>query len=131
MVGDDANGLNTSIFMHSKLGLLDNQVTVNYDLTLPTDGKVKVSKQKKFAKENNFKEMTQDQLDKEIDYENNVDLETTMWMVIRNKKSSNTILKRYETKGVTHSVMVNDIIKFGRVNFKVSVIKSKKLKKSI
>lgn len=41
---EEGNGLNTSIFMHSKLGLLDNQVTVNYDLTLPTDGKVKVSK---------------------------------------------------------------------------------------
>ena len=52
-------------------------------------------------------------------------------MVIRNRKSTNTILKRFETKGVTHSVQVNDIIKFGRVNFKVSVIKSKKLKKSI
>ena len=47
---EDNAGLNTSIFMHSKLGLLDNQVTVNYDLTLPTqDGQKKVSRRKLFA----------------------------------------------------------------------------------
>ena len=33
---EGGGGLNTSIFLHSKLGLLDNQVTVNYDLTMPT-----------------------------------------------------------------------------------------------
>lgn len=54
-----------------------------------------------------------------------------MWIVIRNKKSANSILKRFETKGVIYGVEVNDIIKFGRVNFKVSVIKCKKLKKSV
>jgi hypothetical protein len=57
---EEGGGLSTSIFMHSKLGLLDNQVTVNYDLTLPTmEGKKKVTRKKLFAKENNFKEMTQ------------------------------------------------------------------------
>lgn len=84
-----------------------------------------------FMKQNNFKELSQEQIDKEIDFENNVDLEKTMWLVIRNKKSANTILKRYETKNCLHSIQVNDIIKFGRVNFKVAVIKSTKLKKSI
>jgi hypothetical protein len=54
-----------------------------------------------------------------------------MWLVIRNKKSVNNILRKFETKGVTHKVHVNDIIKFGRVNFKVSIIKSDKLRKSI
>jgi hypothetical protein len=53
---EDGGGLNTSIFMHSKLGLLDNQLTVNYDLTLPTtlEGKKKDSRRRLFAKENNF-----------------------------------------------------------------------------
>jgi hypothetical protein len=47
-----------------------------------------------------------------------------MWLVIRNKKSVNNILRKFETKNCEHQIVVNDIIKFGRVNFKVSVIKS-------
>ena len=54
-----------------------------------------------------------------------------MWMVIRNKKSVNNILRKFETKNQIHKIVVNDIIKFGRVNFKVSVIKSDKVRKSI
>ena len=42
--------------------------------------------------------MPQDQIDKEIEYENDVDLGKTMWIVLRNKKSVNNILKRFETK---------------------------------
>jgi hypothetical protein len=70
-------------------------------------------------------------MDKEIEFENDVDLEKTMWHVIRNKKSVNNVLTRFETKGRNHKIVVNDIIKFGRVNFKVSIIKSDKLKKEI
>ena len=91
----------------------------------------KKNKKEKFALDNNFREMTQEELDKEIDFENNVDLDKTMWLVIRNKRSVNNILRKFETKGVNHKVQVNDIIKFGRVNFKVSIIKSDKLRKSI
>jgi hypothetical protein len=54
-----------------------------------------------------------------------------MWHVLRNKKSCNSILKKFETKDQVHYVKVNDIIKFGRVNFKVSIIKSDKLAKDI
>lgn len=71
--------------------------------------------------------LPQDQLDKEIEYENDVDLAKTMWLVIRNKKSCNNILKRFETKDQFHRMKVNDIVKFGRVNFKVSIVKSDKL----
>ena len=125
--------------MHSRLGLLDNHITINYDLSMANvqkpDEKSPEPKKKKrkdiFAKSHNFKEMSQEQLDKEIDFENNVDLDKTMWLVIRNKKSVNNILRKFETKNQTHRVVVNDIIKFGRVNFKVSVIKSDKLRKSI
>jgi len=52
--------LNTSVFLHSRLGLLDNQVTVNYDLTMQTQDNKKsarLSKKEKFMKQNNFKEM--------------------------------------------------------------------------
>ena len=50
-----------------------------------------------------------------------------MWHVIRNKKSCNEILKRFETRDQLHYLKVNDIVKFGRVNFKVSIIKSDRL----
>jgi hypothetical protein len=42
--------------------------------------------------------MPQEQIDKEIEYENDVDLAKTMWIVLRNKRSINNILKRFETK---------------------------------
>tara|TARA_B110000285_G_C15060142_1_gene581912 strand:+ start:148 stop:420 length:273 start_codon:yes stop_codon:yes gene_type:complete len=75
--------------------------------------------------------LPQDQLDKEIEYENDVDLAKTMWLVIRNKKSCNNILKRFETKDQFHRMKVNDIVKFGRVNFKVSIVKSDKLNQDV
>lgn len=75
--------------------------------------------------------MPQEQIDKEIEFENDVDLGKTMWVVLRNKKSVNNILKRFETKDQVHLLKVNDIVKFGRVNFKVSIIKSDKLAKDI
>jgi len=42
--------------------------------------------------------MTQEEIDKEIEYENDIDLAKTMWLVLRNKKSCNKILKRFETR---------------------------------
>ena len=75
--------------------------------------------------------MPQDQIDKEIEYENDVDLARTMWIVLRNKRSCNNILKKFETKDQVHYLKVNDIVKFGRVNFKVSIIKSDKLAKNV
>lgn len=60
-----------------------------------------------------------------------MDLAKTMWIVLRNKRSVNNILKRFETKDQIHYMKVNDIVKFGRVNFKVSIIKSDKLAKEV
>ena len=54
-----------------------------------------------------------------------------MWLVLRSKKSCNNILKKFETKDQLHYLKVNDIVKFGRVNFKLSIIKSDKLAKDI
>lgn len=54
-----------------------------------------------------------------------------MWIVLRNKRSCNNILKRFETKDQIHHMKVNDIVKFGRVNFKVSIIKCDKLSKDV
>ena len=93
--------------------------------------KKKMSKDQKFAQDNNFKQLTQEEIDKEIEFENDVDLEKTMWLVLRSKKSINNILKKFETKNSFHKLKVNDIIKFGRVNFKLSIIKSDKLNKNI
>jgi hypothetical protein len=75
--------------------------------------------------------LPQEKLDEEIDYDLNVDLEKTMWQVLRTKRSCNNMLRRFETKDQSHLLKVNDIVKFGRVNFKVSVVKSDKLTESI
>ena len=93
--------------------------------------KKRMTRKEKFAKENNFHQLPQDKLDKEIEFENDVDLAKTMWHVIRNKKSCNNILKRFETRDQYHNLQVNDIVKFGRVNFKVSIIKSSRLSEEI
>ena len=50
---------------------------------------------------------------------------------MRDRRSVNNILKRFETRDQMHFLKVNDIIKFGRVNFKVSIIKSEKLNQNI
>lgn len=60
-----------------------------------------------------------------------MDLEKTMWIVLRSKRSINNILKKFETKYSCHRLKVNDVIKFGRVNFKLSIIKCDKLNKNI
>jgi hypothetical protein len=41
--------------------------------------------------------MTQEEIDREIEFENDVELEDTMWQVLRNKKSIGTILRNFET----------------------------------
>ena len=78
-----------------------------------------------------MKALPQEQLDKEIEFENDVELAKTMWLVLRNKRSCNNIMKKFETQDQYHFLKVNDIVKFGRVNFKVSILKSNKLVKDI
>ena len=59
-INNQTANLNSSEFLHSKLGLLDDQITINYDLSLPTIGneekkiKKKLSRKEKFAQRNNF-----------------------------------------------------------------------------
>lgn len=61
----------------------------------------------------------------ELDDDNNVDLKTTMWKVLRCKPPLNNILQKYETtrEMCRHELEVGDIVKFGRVNFKVCAFK--------
>jgi hypothetical protein len=84
--------------------------------------KKKLSRKEKFAKSQNYTNLTQEQIDKEIEFDNDVELEKTLWRVLRDKKSVNNLLVRFSTKDSFHRLKVNDIIKFGRVNFKLSII---------
>jgi hypothetical protein len=54
-----------------------------------------------------------------------------MWLVMRKTKPTNETLKQFYAETQRYPVRVKDIIKFGRVNFKVSALKSSKLDKDI
>jgi len=54
------------------------------------------------------------------DEENDVDLSRSMWLIIRKKRSINQVLKDFFPDYQQQMVRVRDIIKFGRVNFKIS-----------
>jgi hypothetical protein len=54
-----------------------------------------------------------------------------MWQVLRKTKPTNHTLKVFFAEALPYKLKHKDIIKFGRVNFKVSEIKSSKLKKDI
>ena len=89
--------MTNSEFMHSRLNLMDDQITINYDLSAisPENDKKKkrkMSKRQKLAQRNNFKELTQEEIEKEIEFENDVELDKTLWRVLRDKKSVNNIL---------------------------------------
>jgi hypothetical protein len=63
--------------------------------------------------------------------ENDVDMQRTMWQVLRKTKPTNNTLKVFFAEAQPFKIKHKDIIKFGRVNFKVTEIKSSKLKKDI
>ena len=63
----------------------------------------------------------------DLDEENDVDMNNTMWLVLRKTKPLNETLKRFYAEIYTHPIKIKDIVKFGRVNFKVSAISSSKL----
>ncbi len=54
--------------------------------------------------------------------QNEVDLGKTMWMVLRKTKSLNQVLKFFYSDNQQKALKVKDIVKFGRVNFKVSAL---------
>ena len=55
----------------------------------------------------------------------------TMWLVLRKNKPQNQTLKQFYAENMTCTVKVKDIVKFGRVNFKISALCSKKLDEDI
>ena len=61
------------------------------------------------------------------DEENDVDMNNTMWMVLRKTKPQNETLKRFFADTSIHPIKIKDIVKFGRVNFKVSALSSDRL----
>ncbi len=58
-------------------------------------------------------------------------MQTTMWLVLRKSKPTNETLKKFYAETVSHPIKVNDIVKFGRVNFKVSALSFSKLNDDI
>lgn len=58
----------------------------------------------------------------EEDEENDVELKRTMWLIIRKKKGVNEVLKDFFPDYQQQVIRVRDIIKFGRVNFKISAL---------
>jgi len=58
-----------------------------------------------------------------------VDLERTMWLIVRKKRSINHVLKNFCPELQTASLRVRDIIKFGRVNFKITTLKCDRMLK--
>lgn len=65
------------------------------------------------------------------DEEDNVNMEKTMWLVLRKNKPTNETLKTFYAEVQTCTVKVKDIVKFGRVNFKITALSSKKLESNI
>lgn len=63
----------------------------------------------------------------EEDEENDVDLEKTMWMIVRKKKSINEVLKHFCADHQAQALRVRDIVKFGRVNFKITTLKCERI----
>ena len=65
----------------------------------------------------------------EEDEENDVDLERAMWLIVRKKRSINQVLKHFCPELQTATLRVRDIVKFGRVNFKITTLKCDRIKK--
>ena len=61
------------------------------------------------------------------DEENDVDMNSTMWLVLRKTRPTNETLKKFFADMSSQPIRVKDIVKFGRVNFKVSALFYSKL----
>jgi RING-variant domain/FHA domain len=66
-----------------------------------------------------------------VDEENDVDMKKTMWLVLRKSKPTNETLKEFYAETYQYPIRIKDIIKFGRVNFKVSALSCSKLDSDI
>jgi hypothetical protein len=65
------------------------------------------------------------------DDENDVDMKKTMWMVLRKTKPTNETLVKFHSESEAYPLRIKDIVKFGRVNFKVSALSSRRLDEDI
>lgn len=54
-----------------------------------------------------------------------------MWLVLRKKEAINDILKNFNSQYQTYNLKVKDIVKFGRVNFRIVALNSKRLNAEI
>mmetsp|Transcript_18780 Transcript_18780/g.28913 ORF Transcript_18780/g.28913 Transcript_18780/m.28913 type:complete len:166 (+) Transcript_18780:726-1223(+) len=101
--------------------------TINYDINAVATAKEekKKTRRRKKALPFPFQPLSQQKLNDELDSETNVELESTMWKVMRSKPALNNYLKMYSTEKVTdrHALQVGNVIKFGRVNFKVCALR--------
>ena len=61
--------------------------------------------------------------------ESEVDMSKTMWLVLRKTVPQNQTLKKFYTQPAAFEVKLYDIIKFGRVNFRISVLNCTRLKR--
>jgi hypothetical protein len=104
----------SSLALNTRLNLLDDQVTILNDLSLPNLPKPEESRNQNKPLKNNasgmseliggndnncsveeqggLRRMKQEILNKEVEFENDVELASTLWLVLRPKKSYNTIL---------------------------------------
>ncbi|CDW85377.1 fha domain [Stylonychia lemnae] len=81
-----------------------------------------------------LREQKEDDLDDvfdEMDEENEVEMNKTMWLVLRKTKPQNSTLRNFFTEPTFQYIKLKDIIKFGRVNFKISALHSKQLRPDI
>lgn len=62
-----------------------------------------------------------------MDEENEVEMNKTMWLVLRKTKPINNTLQHFYSESQAQEIKLKDIIKFGRVNFKISALKSSQL----
>jgi hypothetical protein len=75
----------------------------------------------------NLKKQGELMSEEDIDDENDVDMKKTMWLVLRKSKPTNETLKLFYAGSHIYPLRIKDIVKFGRVNFKVSALSSSKL----
>jgi len=61
-------------------------LTINYDMNQRYDTQENLKKRKRKGKNGHY-EMSQKQLNEEIDHINDIELKSTMWKVLRSKKA--------------------------------------------
>lgn len=79
--------------------------------------------------------LTPDDLLNQINRDNDVELTTTLWKVLRNQyyaKDNELVDFCVSPTQAKHEIRIGDVVKFGRVNFKVCALRCKdKLREDI